>query len=71
MAALRQVIKLKLSLWDASSAAEELLGCDIDTNGRGLENICVGLPTPEDADDVSEEDLIEIFELDTAAIKTE
>ncbi len=64
-AALKEVVKAKLKLWDASTAAEKLLGepNEIDTGGVGLEALCIGLDTVEEVDQLSDEILAEAFEL--------
>ena len=63
---LREVIYHKVMMWDASNAAENLLGREIDTYGR-LDDFCVGIDHAEDAMKLSESDLKEAFELESFA----
>ena len=39
--ALRAVVEAKLRLWQAADRAEELLGCDIDTQSDAFYALCV------------------------------
>ena len=63
--ALQEVVAAKMRLWNLGDAAEALLGSDVATAGDELESLCCGLLTPEDAFDVSDDELIEAFSLHT------
>ena len=60
---LREIIYHKVKMWDASNAAENLLGREIDTYGH-LDDFCVGIDHAEDAMKLTESDLKEAFELE-------
>lgn len=64
-AALQRVVAAKIALWDASLIAERFLGEDreIDTGSEKLDYLCSNLGDPASAFTVSEETLIEVFEL--------
>jgi hypothetical protein len=61
---LREVLRHRLMAWDAASAAEKLLGCDIDSQSDEVECFLSGLNVTSDADDVSDEDILALFEVD-------
>lgn len=63
VAALQAVVAAKLRMWDAASAAEKLIGCEIDTNSDEFECLCAGLDRPEDAEIVTADELAEVFNL--------
>ena len=62
--ALHDVVKQKLRLWDIATAAETLLGCEIDTNSRLFNDLCAAFDEVDDVDGISERDLITAFELE-------
>lgn len=61
--ALRLVVKKKLELWDASTAAEKLIGEEfgIEPDCDGLISLCASIDMPEDVDLVSNGHLAEAF----------
>lgn len=68
--ALQEIVYHKLAMWDASANAEKLLGRDICTAGPDLDYLASGIDVKGEAFMVSDEDLIETFDLnDEAASK--
>ena len=59
---LREVVYHKLKMWDASIAAENLLGRDIST-GESIDDFCACIGDAEDAMKLTESELKEFFEL--------
>jgi hypothetical protein len=59
---LREVIYHKLKMWDASNAAEKLLGREIDTGY--IDDFCIGVDHAEDAMKLTESEIKEAFELE-------
>jgi len=59
--AIQEVVAAKIRLWEAAGEAERLLGRDIDTHAIDL--LCGRLDKPADAYDVSDDDLIQSFDL--------
>lgn len=57
-AALRKVVLLQVQLWNAGSAAEELLDVDVQTSGDSLDHLCVGLKDEADVENLSDEELM-------------
>lgn len=62
--ALKEVVRCQLRLWDAGSAAEKLFNCDIATAGDVFWQGVAALDMVEDVNTVSDEELVEIFELE-------
>lgn len=62
--ALKNVVAAKLRLWDLSTAAEEDLECDIDTDGNALSSLCAGLDSEADIEDVTDAELLTAFGLE-------
>lgn len=60
---LREVIYHKVKMWDASIAAERLLGRDINTAGS-IDDFCVGVDDAEDGMKLTESELKDAFELE-------
>ena len=63
---LRDVLRYRLMAWDASSAAEDLLGFEIDSASDNIDSALVGIDRPEEVDNVSDETIAKIFDLDPA-----
>ena len=61
---LRNILKAQLLLWDVGNLAERLFeDTDINTRSDAIDSACAGLDTPTDVDQLTEDDLIRIFEL--------
>jgi hypothetical protein len=58
---LREVIYHKLKMWDASLAAERLLGRNFDT-GSPIDCLCSSIGDAEDAMTLTESDLKDAFD---------
>ncbi len=55
IAAVIELMKAKLRLWDASTVVEELIGFDVETNGGELDTSCACIDT---CDEVEQEDAL-------------
>lgn len=64
--ALREVIRAKLRLWDATRAAEVAIGEDLDSASDGLDYFCSTLDDVSDADGLDEAALRNAFGLDSS-----
>jgi hypothetical protein len=60
---LRDVLRHRLQAWDASRTAEELLDCEINTGSVSVENAMAIIDDLEDVDQLTDERVLEIFEI--------
>lgn len=67
--ALQEVLACQLRLWDAGNAAERLFNCDIDTRSNELDGFCCGLLSVDEAYDVPDKTLMEVFSLSEEDLK--
>jgi len=58
---LRDVLRHHLAAWDASTAAEKLLGRDIDSAADAAESFLAGIDDASQIDDVSDDEVLAIF----------
>ena len=56
--AFRRMVKAKVEQWDADREIELLIGQEIDGVDDLLENIAVGLDTPDDAGSLNEDEIV-------------
>jgi hypothetical protein len=62
--ALQTILYYQLKLWDAGGHAETLFEQDIDTHSSNIDYLCSAIDGADDAFKVTDEDLIEVFELE-------
>jgi hypothetical protein len=59
---LRDVLRHRLLAWDASNAAEELLGRDVDSASEEVDDALALIDRPEDVDKLADDDVLKIFQ---------
>ena len=60
---LKQIVKSLLTLWDDSTIAEQSLGVELDTGSPSLQYLGSNLTHRDDADKLTDAELIEAFRL--------
>ncbi len=58
---LKNVLRHRLAAWDAASAAERILGRDIDSQADGVDYLMAFIDTIEDVDKVPDAEVLKAF----------